>query len=577
MKELVLNKVNGKTYILLTDNNYSKITLGDEFTIISRSEYQDCIKKSDISNLDRLLDFLKSNVESGIYIVCFTNNTLFFNSFLSTELSYYEENSKFYVSDSSLTIAKKFNLKLSKKAIATQLIVGLPYYPFNTMSMWEEINKLTIFTHLSIDDCGQLFFVNDVLDKDRYSNNNLRETVKNALTSKIQKDVFNYKNISLDVSGGIDSAVISYLLKDVTSTFSMYHSKSTENSDTKWAKFISNNLGRPLNILGSIEKSNKRFEIDSEYLGNKISDLPLMWSDTEGYINELIKHISSDTPSIHFIGIGGDDLFSPMPSAPWSIAKRGNNNYQGIKFLLRYSIYSKHSFIYCINSFFDRQSYFNDLILKINGAFSKNSKRSLLFSWNEEIVIPLWFTQEIESSLKNFLVEIASRYKVPLDNDRTKNQIIQSLIFQNTILSQINSVSPEKIQWSAPYLNFHVIEASLNLPELEKYDPIILKPFLYKIMNGVIPKELFYRGSKGDYSTTLYQGYRVAKKQYNSYFDEFELVKLGIIDANILIQELSMPTANPTRIDFFERVCNMERWLRQLKKNYGEMYEENYR
>lgn len=574
MKELFLNKINGKTYIFLTDNNYSKVILDEEITIISRLEYKNCIKNSGITDLNSLLVFLKNNVETGIYIICLPNSTLFFNSFLSTELSYYEEDSRFYVSDSSLTIAKKVNIKLSKNAIATQLIVGLPYFPFNTMSMWEKINKLAVLTHLVVDDCGQLFFVNDTLNKFKYSNN-LEETIRSALTNRIQKDTFNYKNISLDVSGGIDSAVITYILNDTASKFHMYHSKSTENSDTKWAKFISNNLNQPLNILGSIRESNKRFEINSEYLRNKIPDLPLMWSDTEGYVNELVKYINSDTSSVHFIGIGGDDLFSPMPSAPWSIAKQGN--YQGIKFLLRYSVYSKDRFIYCIRSFFDRQNYFDDLILKIDGAFSKNYKKSLLFPWNEEIAIPLWLTQEIKDSLKNFLIKIANRYKEPLDKDRTKNQIIQSLIFQNNILSQINNASPEKIHWSAPYLNSTVIENSLNLSELEKYDPIILKPFLYKLMNGVMPKELFFRGSKGDYSTTLYQSYRVAKKQYNQYFDEFELVKLGIVDANILIQELSMPTANPTRIDFFERVCNMERWLRQLKNNFGEMYEENYK
>lgn len=577
MKKITLNNINNKKYTFLTKNNYSLLKLTNEITIISRNEYQRRIIEANIFNLEKLLDFLKRNIEYGIYIICLSNSMLVFNSFLGTELSYYDTGSQLYISDSSLTIAEKLNLKLSKEAISTYLIAGLPYFPFYTMSLWKNINKLPALKYLKITEQGDLLFIDVSLSSDNFHKNKTPSEIKETFIKKINTDISDHKEITLDISGGIDSAVIAYLLNDTTRIYSTFHSYSNENSDTEWAKFIANDLGKTLNILESIGSNNNRFEVDSEFLGGNIPDSPLLWGDTEGYVLNLVKNFSNNKhfKNLHFIGIGGDDLFSPMPSAPWSIAK--NNGLKGFEFLIKYSIFSRSSFIICLRSFFERTRYFDDLTNKISGAFINSTpKKKLLFSWNEEIIIPSWLTQNIKESLYSSLIKVANEYKEPLNNDRAKNQEIQSLIFQNNILSQLNILSPESIYWSAPYLNSDVIENSFFLSEFEKYNPTTLKPFLKKMMNGIMPEELFYRGSKGDYSTTLYESYRLAKKKYNGNFKDFELFKLGIIDLEILEQELSMPTANSIRIDFFEKLCNMERWLRQLKRYSGELYEKNF-
>ena len=47
---------------------------------------------------------------------------------------------------------------------------------------------------------------------------------------------------------------------------------------------------------------------------------------------------------------------------------------------------------------------------------------------------------------------------------------------------------------------------------------------------------------------------------------QFKLVELGIVDADILISELSMPSALHTRVEAFERLAAVERWLRVALK-----------
>lgn len=576
MEKLIINEIDGKEYTFLTNNSYSISKLTDEIKILSRSEYKNCIIESNIDNVEDLLPFLKNNIESGIYIIYQSNSILFFNSFLGTELAYYNTESNLYVSDSSLTIAEKFNFKLSKEAIATHLIAGLPYFPFNTISMWEGVKKIDVLTHLEVDKERGLSFIQDSIKQIDNLDENFEQKIKSEITKKIESDVLNYKKVTLDISGGIDSAVIAYILNSITKHYSAYHSNSNENSDTEWAKFISNDLKNKLIILESISKKNKRFDIKSDFLEGNIPDSPLLWSDTEGYITDLLEQsqLNKNDGQVHLIGIGGDDIFSPMPSAPWSIAREGSI---GLKFLFNYSIHSKRNFILCLKSFNDKKSYFNDLTSKINECFSESYQEpEMLFPWNENILLPPWLSTDIKNILQVFLLNLADNHKDPVHSNKTKYQIIQSLIFQNSILSQLNIISPEKIHWSAPYLNSSVIENSLNLSDLKKYHPTILKPFLKEMMADTIPEELFDRGSKGDYSSTLYTSYREIIKKYNGCYDKFELVKLGIIDSEVLQQELSMPTANPNRIEFFEKVCSMERWLRQLKKNYEVLYEKNF-
>lgn len=84
---------------------------------------------------------------------------------------------------------------------------------------------------------------------------------------------------------------------------------------------------------------------------------------------------------------------------------------------------------------------------------------------------------------------------------------------------------------------------------------------LYQATKGIVPMEVFTRGFKGDYSAFLYKGYKEAVKKSIHLARDFKVVELGIVDPDILVSELSMPTALHNRIVAFERLAAVERWL----------------
>ena len=49
---------------------------------------------------------------------------------------------------------------------------------------------------------------------------------------------------------------------------------------------------------------------------------PLLWADSEGYLKSVIGYQKGRKHPTHFLGIGGDELFTPMPSNSWNIVRQ---------------------------------------------------------------------------------------------------------------------------------------------------------------------------------------------------------------------------------------------------------------
>ncbi|MBS6733351.1 MAG: asparagine synthetase, partial [Streptococcus salivarius] len=105
----------------------------------------------------------------------------------------------------------------------------------------------------------------------------------------------------------------------------------------------------------------------------------------------------------------------------------------------------------------------------------------------------------------------------------------------------------------------------LQIPAKYKVSSKLTKPILQRALKGIVPIEVFNRGFKGDYSDALYSGYREAVRKNFHRLEQFELVKMGIVDVEKLKLELSLPAGNPSKIDYFEKLCSVERWIRQIK------------
>lgn len=570
VNEIDLGVLGGKKCTLISKNKYEQITNGN-IVFWCMDRYENDIRKLlfKIGDIDRnsMIFECQKIVEYGVFCFVFKGDMIICGPYLDTSLSWWENDNLLIISDSALEIAKKTKASFSYGALSSYLLLGLPFYPFQTQSFWNDIVKINPFSILIINEKGiEEILLNKLPDVDQNIDSIITD-IRHKLISNFCSAKKRYSSYSCDVSGGVDSACIVYAMKKITSELQIFHAESDvkNNSDTEWEEYISKDTGLKLNKLSSISVNGKRFSITETYINKNIPDSPLLWGDTEGYLEELINHIKEAPNHIHLIGIGGDELYTPMESTPWSIVHQ-----EGIKsiiYALKYSFIMKRPFLSCLKDLFDKTNYKDEMKKTIKNAFkSKNIKSNRELSWSEEITFPKWMKYESKKYSEKWIKDVFDQYNIELDLDRSRFQALQSIIFQKNVFSQINQIAGKKVSWNVPFFNMEIINLSLKIPAKYSMDLKKTKPILYEILKGIVPLEVFTRGVKGDYSYALFDSYRTVAYDYREEIKNFELTKMGIIDAEMLSLELSMPTALQERIEYFMRVCILERWIRQVSK-----------
>ena len=130
-------------------------------------------------------------------------------------------------------------------------------------------------------------------------------------------------SITCDISGGVDSGANAYLLRALHVDFTGVRARANSewNLDDIWAGHIINDLRIPHVDFPPIGSTSFTFDATSGYPDGNVPDTPIMWSDTEGYVRALRDRLRTG-PHVHFTGLGGDELFAPLPTLPWSLMRK---------------------------------------------------------------------------------------------------------------------------------------------------------------------------------------------------------------------------------------------------------------
>lgn len=217
-------KYSDKKIIFLTKNLYRTVS-GDNKIIYCLEDYVEevcsIIEQNDISSFEETISVLQNYVINGLIIVEMAERTYIISPYLDSRLSWFENNKNIIFSDSSVEIAKYLNLKLSPKRLASQFIFGLPYYPFQTISLWEELVNIKPLNYLEISEKGCLEKRVPSYEVDTNDFNKLIIKIKEEFLNSINHDLNMGNEVSSDVSGGVDSATIAFTLNKLIPDFSI--------------------------------------------------------------------------------------------------------------------------------------------------------------------------------------------------------------------------------------------------------------------------------------------------------------------------------------------------------------------
>lgn len=122
-------------------------------------------------------------------------------------------------------------------------------------------------------------------------------------------------------------------------------------------------------------------------------------------------------------------------------------------------------------------------------------------------------------------------------------------------------------QWSvnhhAPYLDDGVVRACWSVPAWQRTTPEQAKPLLRHAMHGTVPASVLERRTKGDYTTSAYQGLRANADTLRELIHNSRLAEAGILDRNTLMSALDRGINGQSfRLAAFDAVIGTELWLR---------------
>ncbi|WP_336211018.1 asparagine synthase-related protein [Nonomuraea sp. LPB2021202275-12-8] len=90
----------------------------------------------------------------------------------------------------------------------------------------------------------------------------------------------------------------------------------------------------------------------------------------------------------------------------------------------------------------------------------------------------------------------------------------------------------------APYLDNAVVRACLAVPPERRAHPAVSKPLLGAALHDLVPRAVFARRTKGDYSAEEYQGARVSARRLYRLIDGSRLAELGVVEPKAVRESL---------------------------------------
>ena len=475
------------------------------------------------------------------------------------------------LSTSARSIAKEIGTAVSRNFLASFLVDGLPLGVASRIAPWDGVQALAPFEALRVDRnlTGRNFKarpiqIPPVFERPGESEEDVDNAVA-ALRQALFEATFRWCErggpISCDVSGGVDSAANAYLLRALHVHFDATHASSSSqyNLDDMWARRIVNDVGAPAAFYPAIGSTGLTYDASVPFPNGYIPETPPMWCDSEGYAQAL-----ADRPrpaGVQFTGLGGDELFAPLPAMEWSLAHQAPLRAPFLA--VRYCLNRRLPLRRGIPSIASKIEYGRWIDRSMRELASKGSTSKDDLSWSGEFAYPSYLSGEAKELLH---APFDAGSLQPMNRDRTVHQVLESLLGQAAIIRQINDMLGRgRTTWASIFVDPGVVRAALALPLKMRRHPFLNKPMLYRAMRGLMPREIFARATKGEYSQDSYETLYARRKHLVGDLADGAVADLGLIDRKALKTKLSMQALSSEFLFELKRLVAAERWIRSVR------------
>lgn len=154
-----------------------------------------------------------------------------------------------------------------------------------------------------------------------------------------------------------------------------------------------------------------------------------------------------------------------------------------------------------------------------------------------------------------------------LHHDRTSHQVRGATLYHGTLVRRTEQMLPSGsgVRLVSPYLDDRVVAIAMRLRIEDRFRADVIKPLLAAARPENMPIDYFQRHDKGEYSFETFVAFSSSRDRIRSLFSEGSvLVDMGLIDPDVLNQELSAYSPDGLVYEDLLRVEMVERWLRSF-------------
>lgn len=468
--------------------------------------------------------------------------------------------------DSPGPLAALSRAGLDEETLALRLLVPVAPWPVSSRPIWRGVRVLAVGHWLDIGADGAFttprWWEPPPADEQLTgAASKLRRTLLDALTARLQGP----EAISSDLSGGLDSTSLCFLATSAGADLVTHHRmpRDRANDDTTWARRAAIHLPRARHRFWETRESPSWYENfgDRDAPGND-AEGPGAWNRNRAYLERLAQADIVEGASLHLLGLGGDELFSPLPSYLWSLARA--HPLRSLPAVNKRRAANRWGVASTIRGLVDRSSFGRSLADAADELTAPEGSPSYApLGWGGGARMPPWATTDAVGTVRRLLRETADEDPSPLCPDHVRHQMMEFVIHSGSTIRQMNlAFARYGVEWSAPYLDDRVIDTTLAIRIEDRAAWGRYKPVLTAAMRGQVPDEILDRRTKGEYSAEEYDGLQRNRQPLLEMCEDLQLSRLGLVDAAPLRAAISSLSPDTQQLTPLQTTLACESWLR---------------
>jgi asparagine synthase (glutamine-hydrolysing) len=512
------------------------------------------------------LDQLVRTLPGSFHFLAVINDRVRVQGSLSTarQIFYLKTGTQVMAADNPRPLAEFADRGIDEDTLASRMLTPMVPWPLRNRCVWSGVEQLPFGSWLEMGPQGSRpvrWWQPPTADRPLAD---AADSVRAALTDSVAVRAGSTGTISADLSGGMDSTSLCFLAADAGRDLITHHWQPLDggNDDGFWAGRAAEQLpgARHLSTPRGSPWFMAETDLDESVLGR--AEAPLTWFRTHTQMTSLARSMAAEGSTAHLIGVGGDELFSTLPTQLWALFHR--HPLTSLPLLHRIRVGNRWGLLPMVRGLTDRSGFPQWLASAADSVDKPPSGSSEIpLGWNADVRMPPWATKDAVSTVRRLLREAASAASPPLDPLRDRHQLLDAVTQSGNALRELNSLrTVHGVSWEAPFLDDRVLEAALSVRIEDRILRGRYKPLLATAMRGVVPSDVLERRSKGEFSAEFYDGLRQNRGRLLELCEESRLARRGLIDPAVLRARLLTPGPLARHLGIFEPTLALEGWLR---------------